>query len=114
MLTQQAAGLNQIVKAAHNNFKDDVLLLIADRLPELVKTQAEAIKNIKIDKLTVWGNGGNSDGKSSTVNFLSGMYKSVSTLQDMFNMAGMELPEYLKGKDVANAQKETSEPKTNK
>ena len=101
VLTKQAAGLDQIVKAAGNNSKDAVLLLIADKLPELVKTQAEAIKNIKIDKVTVWENGGNgADGKSSTANFLSGMYKSVPPLQDMFNMAGMELPEYLKGKDA--------------
>ncbi|GAA4233481.1 hypothetical protein GCM10022291_10540 [Postechiella marina] len=101
VLTKQAAGLDQIVKAAGNNSKDAVLLLIADKLPELVKTQAEAIKNIKIDKVTVWENGGGGeDGKSSTANFLSGMYKSVPPLQDMFNMAGMQLPEYLKGKDI--------------
>ncbi|WOD44891.1 flotillin family protein [Hwangdonia lutea] len=98
ILTKQAAGLDQIVKAAGNNSKDAVLLLIADKLPELVKTQAEAIKNIKIDKVTVWENGGGKDGKSSTANFLSGMYQSVPPLQDMFNMAGMQLPEYLKGK----------------
>ena len=102
VLTKQAAGLDQIVKAAGNNSKDAVLLLIADKLPELVKMQAEAIKNIKIDKITVWENGGNADGKSSTANFLSGMYKSVPPLQDMFNMAGMDLPEYLKGKDVVS------------
>ena len=99
VLTKQAAGLDEIVKAAGNDSKDAVLLLIADKLPELVKTQAEAIKNIKIDKVTVWENGGQKDGKSSTSNFISGMYKSVPPLQDMFNMAGMNLPEYLKGKD---------------
>ena len=65
----------------------------------LVKTQVEAIKNIKIDKITVWENGGGKDGKSSTSDFISGMYKSVPPLQEMFNMAGMDLPEYLKGKD---------------
>ncbi|MCH4551952.1 flotillin family protein [Aestuariibaculum lutulentum] len=100
VLTKQAAGLDEIVKAAGNNSRDAVLLLIADKLPELVKLQSEAIKNIKIDKVTVWDNGSTKDGKSSTANFLSGMYKSVPPLQDMFNMAGMQLPEYLKGKDV--------------
>ncbi len=100
VLTKQAAGLDQIVKAAGNNSKDAVLLLIADKLPELVKTQAEAIKNIKIDKVTVWENGGGKDGKSSTSNFISGMYQAVPPLQEMFNMAGMDLPEYLKGKDT--------------
>ncbi|MFC5194063.1 MULTISPECIES: flotillin family protein [Bizionia] len=104
VLTKQAAGLDEIVKAAGNNSKDAVLLLIADKLPELVKMQAEAIKNIKIDKVTVWENGGGKDGKTSTANFLSGMYKSVPPLQEMFNMAGMELPEYLKGKDIPEAE----------
>ncbi|PNQ75454.1 flotillin [Hanstruepera neustonica] len=102
VLTKQAAGLDQIVKAAGNNSKDAVLLLIADKLPELVKMQSEAIKNIKIDKVTVWENGQGKDGKSSTANFLSGMYKSVPPLQEMFDMAGMELPEYLKGKKPEN------------
>ena len=110
ILTKQAAGLDQIVKAAGNSSKDAVLLLIADKLPELVRIQAEAIKNIKIDKVTVWENGGGKDGKSSTANFLSGMYQSVPPLQEMFNMAGMELPEYLKGKDVKDKNTEVTKP----
>ncbi|GAA0738017.1 hypothetical protein GCM10009431_05490 [Gaetbulibacter jejuensis] len=110
VLTKQAAGLDEIVKAAGNNSKDAVLLLIADKLPELVKTQAEAIKNIKIDKVTVWENGGNKDGKSSTSNFISGMYKAVPPLQEMFNMAGMDLPEYLKGKDKKDPEETKSLP----
>jgi flotillin len=101
VLTKQAAGLDQIVKAAGNSSKDAVLLLIADKLPELVKIQAEAIKNIKIDKVTVWENGGGKEGKTSTSNFISGMYKAVPPLQEMFNMAGMDLPSYLKGKDIS-------------
>lgn len=109
VLTKQAAGLDEIVKAAGNNSKDAVLLLIADKLPELVKTQAEAIKNIKIDKVTVWENGGGKDGKSSTSNFISGMYKSVPPLQEMFNMAGIDLPEYLKGKDKKEIDAEDAE-----
>jgi flotillin len=113
VLTKQAAGLDEIVKAAGNNSKDAVLLLIADKLPELVRLQAEAIKNIKIDKITVWENGGGKDGKTSTSNFISGMYKSVPPLQEMFNMAGMDLPEYLKGKDIPvdliDGKKEKSE-----
>jgi len=109
VLTNQAAGLEDIVKAAGNSSKDAVLLLIADKLPELIKTQAEAIKNIKIDKVTVWDNGQNSNGKTSTSNFISGLYQSVPPLQEMFNMAGMDLPEYLKGKDKDQSTEETQE-----
>ena len=104
VLTKQAAGFDQTVKAAGNNSQNAALLLIADKLPELVKIQAEAIKNIKIDKVTVWENGGGKDGKTSTSNFISGMYKAVPPLQEMFNMAGMELPNYLKGKNIPTAE----------
>ena len=106
VLTKQAQGLDQIVKAAGNDARNAALLLIADKLPELVKTQAEAIKNIKIDKITVWENGGGKDGKTSTSNFISGMYKSVPPLQEMFNMAGMQLPNYLKGENVEDTTSE--------
>lgn len=102
VLTKQAAGLDQIVKAAGNDSQNAALLLIADKLPELVRLQAEAIKNIKIDKVTVWEGGNSKDGKTSTSNFISGMYKSVPPLQEMFNMAGMQLPDYLKGKELSD------------
>ncbi|MDX1348922.1 MAG: SPFH domain-containing protein [Putridiphycobacter sp.] len=113
ILTKQAEGLDRIVKAAGNDPKDAVLLLVADKLPELVKTQAEAIKNIKIDKVTVWdsGSGNSGDGKSSTAGFLSGLYKSVPPLEEMFNQAGMQLPSYLKGEkpDEAGDAEEVKE-----
>ena len=104
ILTKQALGLEQIVKAAGDDAKDAVLLLVADKLPELVKTQAEAIKNIKIDEITVWENGGGKDGKTSTSNFISGMYKAIPPLQEIFNMAGMQLSNYLKGEAIEDSK----------
>lgn len=114
VLTKQAQGLKQIVDAAGDNAKDAVLLLVADKLPELVRLQTEAIKNIKIDKVTVWdgGNGNGPEGKTSTANFISGLYKSVPPLQEMFNMAGMELPEYLKGKSSEEIKQMAQETKS--
>lgn len=106
ILTKQAQGLDQIVRAAGDSAKDAVLLLVADKLPELVALQAEAIKNIKIDKITVWEGGNSKDGKTSTSNFISGMYKAVPPLQEMFDMAGMQLPSYLKGENVASQKSE--------
>ncbi len=113
VLTKQAQGLEQIVKAAGNNSRDAVLLLIVDKLPELVRLQTEAIKNIKIDKITVWdsGSGNSADGKNSTSNFISGLYKSVPPLQEIFNMAGMELPDYLRGKTEAELKQMAEEAK---
>ncbi len=96
VLQKQADGFDEIVKAVGGNPRDAVLMLIADKLPELVKTQVEAIKNIKIDKVTVWEGGNNQEGSgNNTSKFISGMYKSVPPLNELFNMAGMELPTYL-------------------
>ncbi|HOY39312.1 MAG TPA: SPFH domain-containing protein [Bacteroidales bacterium] len=100
ILTKQADGFEKLVKAAGSDPQKAVMLMIADKLPDMVKTQVEAIKNIKIDKITVWdGMSSGKDGKSpATANFLSGMLGSIPPMQDLFKMAGMELPEYLKGK----------------
>jgi flotillin len=100
VLSKQAEGFKQLVAAAGNSSEDAVKIMIADKLPDLVKLQAEAIKNIKIDKVTVWDSGQGKSGKSSTADFISGLYGSVPPLQEMFNMAGLNLPEYLKGKDL--------------
>jgi flotillin len=104
ILTKQAKGFEELVASAGNDPRDAAMLLIADKLTELVALQAQAISNIKIDKVTVWDGGNNADGKNSTSNFLSGMYKSVPPLEDIFNMAGMQLPEYLKGKSIEDAK----------
>ena len=98
MLTKQAEGYDRIVKAAAGDPDKAVMMLITDKLPELVKTQVEAVKNIKIDKVTVWDGNNAANGNTSTANFISGMMKSVPPLNDLFNMAGLNLPSYLKGK----------------
>ena len=63
-----------------------------------MRVQVDAIKNIKIDKVTVWDGGQNGDGKTSTANFISGMMKSVPPLDEVFTMAGMSLPSILGNK----------------
>ena len=97
ILTKQATGFQQLVGAAEGDASKAVLMMVADKLPELVKTQVEAVKGINIDKVTVWDTGNSADGKTATSNFISGMMKSVPPLDDLFKMAGMELPSYLKG-----------------
>lgn len=102
ILTKQAEGYKQVVAAAGGDPTKAFQLLLLEKLPELVKTQVEAVKNIKIDKITVWdsGNGQGENGNSSTANFVSGMMKTVPPLNDLFNMAGLNLPTYLKGADT--------------
>jgi flotillin len=107
ILTKQAQGYEQVVRAAGGDPTKAFQLLLIEKLPELVKTQVEAVKNIKIDKITVWDSGSNDangNGGSSTSNFVSNMMKTVPPLNDLFNMAGLNLPTYLKGPDGNDIQ----------
>ena len=109
ILTKQAEGYDKMIRAAGGDANKAYMLLLLEKLPELVRTQVEAIKGINIDKVTVWDNGGQSaDGKGSTANFVSGLLKSVPPLADLFDQAGMSLPEYL-GKRNQSGENETAE-----
>ena len=79
-------------------------LMIADKIEQLVAEQVEAIKNVKIDKVTVWDGGEGKDGKTATAGFLSGLLKSLPPLEELYNMAGLSLP-----KIVAPQKAETEE-----
>ncbi len=94
ILSKQAEGFGRIVEASTNDPGKAAMMMIVDKLPEIVKTQVEAIKNIKFDKITVWDSGGK-DGQTSTANFLSGLIGSMPPLQELFKMSGLELPDYL-------------------
>ncbi|MCL2517615.1 MAG: SPFH domain-containing protein [Oscillospiraceae bacterium] len=97
ILTKQADGFAQLVNSAGGEANSAIKMLIADKLEDIVKIQVEAIKNLKIDKITVWdsGTGAGKDGKTSTANFLSGLLKSLPPMNELFDIAGMKLPEYL-------------------
>lgn len=105
ILTKQAEGYKDVVAASGGDPNKAFQLLLIEKLPELVRTQVEAVKNIKIDKITVWDSGNGQNENSSTANFVSGMMKTVPPLNDLFNMAGLNLPAYLKGADSADEQK---------
>lgn len=99
ILEKQAEGMRRLVEAAGGEAGDAVKLIVADKLEELMKIQVDAIKGVKIDKVTVWDGGSKGDGKTATADFLSGMMKSVPPLNELFKQAGMELPGLL-GKEV--------------
>ena len=109
ILTKQAAGYEKVVHAAGGDANKAYQLLLLEKLPELVKTQVEAVKGIKIDKVTVWDGGKATDGKTSTANFISGLMGSVPPLNDLFNQAGMNLPQYLGEKKEEQTQIEQSQ-----
>ena len=99
VLSAQAEGLAEIVKAAGGDTNEATRLMLADKIETLVATQVEAIKNIKIDKVTVWDGGEGKEGKTATANFLSGMLKSLPPMTDLFNMTGLNMPEIVRAKE---------------
>jgi flotillin len=96
ILTKQADGYRKLVEASGGASEDAIRYLIANKLEEIIKLQTEAIKDIKIDKVTVWDSGGKGDsGKNSTAGFISGLFQSLPPLEELYGMAGLKLPKYL-------------------
>ena len=96
ILVKQADGMRELVNAAGGNADSAIKLILANNMEELMKIQVEAIKNIKIDKVTVWDGGSKGEnGKTATADFISGIMKAVPPMGEMFNQAGTELPKFL-------------------
>ena len=96
ILVKQADGMRELVNAAGGNADSAIKLILANNMEELMKIQVEAIKNIKIDKVTIWDGGSKGEnGKTATADFISGIMKAVPPMGEMFNQAGMELPKFL-------------------
>jgi len=95
VLDSKAAGYEALVRSCNGDARSASTLLMIEKIEDIVARQVEAIKNIKIDKVTVWDSGSNEKGGSSTANFLSGLIRSIPPLHEVAGMAGVELPQYL-------------------
>ena len=95
ILEKQAEGFKKIIDAAGGDASAAVQLMLVDKIEELVKIQVEAVKNLNIDKITVWDSMGGENSTSTTANFLSGIMKSVPPLNETLKMAGIKIPEFL-------------------
>jgi flotillin len=101
ILQKQTEGFKALVESVGGDPDKAVQLIIADKLPELMRIQVDAIKNIKIDKITVWDSAGGSSGNGSTTgNFIQGLLKSLPAYSDLYKMTGKELPKLLSIENV--------------
>ncbi len=94
VLQSKADGYRALVESCGGDARAAASLLMIEKIEQLVHTQVEAIKNLKIDKITVWDSG-SGQGGSSTANFASSLIKSLPPLHEVAKMAGVELPEFL-------------------
>ncbi len=95
ILAKKGDGLERIVEAcggAESAFK----LLMLEHMDTLAETSARAISNIKFDKVIVWENGANANGRGSTAGFLNNLAHTLPPMmQVMKDVGGVEFPEYL-------------------
>ena len=94
VLEAKATGYKGLVDSTGGDAKAAATLLMVEKIEGMVAAQVEAIRNLKIDSITVWDSGGDGDG-SSTSNFISNLVKSLPPLHDIASNAGVDLPDYL-------------------
>ena len=93
ILAKKAEGLREIVSAC-GGAQDAFQLLMLEHIETLSQNAAQAISNIKFDKVVVWENGG-ANGTGATANFLQNMAKTLPpVLQIMENIGGVQMPEF--------------------
>jgi len=95
VLQSKADGYRALVESCAGDARAASSLLMIEKVEQMVAAQVEAIKNLKIDKVTVWDSGGAAGGGSSTANFAASLIKSLPPLHEVARMAGIELPEFL-------------------
>ena len=91
IMEKQAEGFARIIAAAGGDTDGAIRMLLTDKIEDLVRVQVEAVKNLKIDRVTVWDSMNGEGGSPTTASFLSGMMKSVPPLQDLMKTAGLDL-----------------------
>ncbi|SVD18205.1 uncharacterized protein METZ01_LOCUS371059, partial [marine metagenome] len=94
VLEAKASGYKMLVASAGGDAKAAATLLMVEKVDSMVQAQVEAVKNLQIDKITVWDSGNGEDGKGATSNFVSSLVQTLPPMHDVAKMAGVELPEY--------------------
>jgi len=96
ILAKKGEGLKKIIEAC-GSAQAAFQMLMLEHMDALAQASAQAISNIKFDKVVVWENGGhNGTGESNTTNFLQSLARSMPPmLQVMKDVGGVEVPEYL-------------------
>lgn len=90
----QAEGFETLVKAAGSP-EMAIQMMITEQLPELLRIQVDAIKNLKIDKIVVWDGGSNGSGGNTTGDFVQGILKALPAYDELYKMTGNKLPKLL-------------------
>src|SRR5256885_10004843 len=96
ILAKKGEGLRKIIDACGGATQAFQMMML-EHLDTLANTSAQAISNIKFDKVVVWeGGGANGNGTSNTTQFLQSMARAMPPMMQILkDIGGVELPEYI-------------------
>jgi flotillin len=112
ILARKGEGLKTIIEAC-GGAQQAFQLLLLEHLDKLAAASAQAISQIKFDKIVVWENGGQ-NGTSNTANFLQNMARTMPPMMQVLrDIGGVEVPESLIRftEEPNGAPKESAAPK---
>jgi len=92
ILDAKAKGYGELIKASAEDPKAATSLLVIEKLTEVAGIQAEAIRNLPLEKVVVWDGGGEGGGLSDLGRRLVGV---LPPMHQLAKMVGLELPDYL-------------------
>jgi len=105
ILAKKGDGLQRIIDACGGS-QQAFQMLMLEHFDNLVDASAQAISNIKFDKVVVW-EGGEKNGTSSTANWLHNMARTLPPMmQVMKDIGGVEIPDTLAS--FTSAEKEST------
>src|SRR6185295_2853586 len=111
ILAKKGEGLKRIIESC-GGAQEAFQLLMLEHIDELSKTAAQAISNIKFDKVVVWDSGApGKDGQTATASFIKGVAGSLPPMMHMMSeIGGVKMPEYFGKLTDEAAEKAPSPP----
>jgi flotillin len=93
VLDAKAAGYGNLIAAAAQDPQAATTLLVIEKLADVAHIQAEAIKNLPLEKVIVWDGGGSEGGGLSDLG--RRLVGVLPPMHQVAQMVGLELPDYL-------------------
>ncbi len=102
----EAAGLQKVLEAKANGYKRIIeatgsseaaaTLMMIEKMEDVVRINAEALANLKIDKITVWDSGsGSGSGNDGIKGFLQNFTSALPAMHEIAQQNGVKLPDLL-------------------
>jgi len=110
VLAKKGQGLREIIESC-GGAQQAFQMLMLEHVDRISANAAEAIANIKFEKVVVWDGGNGQNGQpGGAAGFLRGLASSLPpALQMMKDIGGVEMPEYF-GRLVAEAEAQRAKP----